>query len=74
MKAHGWQDLVCNEPRAHDEQFIDMVHELGIRDAQVEPASENPYLVAEHESSFRRLGADARIAHQGPMPTTRHHQ
>ena len=53
MKAHGWQDLVCNEPRAHDEQFIDMVHELGIRDAQVEPASENPYLVAEHESSFR---------------------
>ena len=35
---------------------------------QVEPTSENPTVGAEPKSSLKRLGADLRIAHQGPMP------
>ncbi len=35
---------------------------------QVEPTSENPTVGAEPKSSSKRLGADVRIAHQGPMP------
>ena len=36
---------------------------------QVEPMSEKPKLSDEPLSSCKRLGADVRIAHQGPMST-----